>query len=40
MAITKHGTRVVQAAFEVAAEISEKQNLLDVLRGKVWPLAC
>ncbi|CAE7539342.1 APUM3 [Symbiodinium natans] len=36
MAITKHGTRVVQAAFEVAAEISEKQNLLDVLRGKVW----
>eukprot|EP00439_Symbiodinium_sp_Y106_P055015 s2572_g7.t1 len=35
MAITKHGTRVVQAAFEIS-EVSEKQNLLDVLKGKVW----
>ena len=38
MAITKHGTRVVQAAFEMS-EVSEKQNLLDVLKGKVWRLA-
>ena len=37
MAITKHGTRVVQAAFE-NSEVSEKQNLSDVLKGKVWPL--
>ena len=36
MAITKHGTRVVQAALE-AAELPERLKLLSALRGRVWP---
>eukprot|EP00913_Durusdinium_trenchii_P031334 g29341.t1 len=35
MAITKQGTRVVQAALE-AAELSEKMNIVAALRGRVW----
>ncbi|CAL1165690.1 unnamed protein product [Cladocopium goreaui] len=35
MAITKHGTRVVQAALEVA-DLTEKLNLVMSLRGRVW----
>jgi hypothetical protein len=37
MAITKHGTRVVQAALEVA-DLTEKLNLVMSLRGRVWQL--
>lgn len=36
-AITKHGTRVVQAALEVG-ELPERLKLLAALRGRVWPL--
>jgi len=35
MAITKHGTRVVQAALDVA-DLPEKLNLVASLRGRVW----
>eukprot|EP00931_Biecheleriopsis_adriatica_P031186 TRINITY_DN18314_c0_g1_i1.p1 TRINITY_DN18314_c0_g1~~TRINITY_DN18314_c0_g1_i1.p1 ORF type:complete len:627 (-),score=164.43 TRINITY_DN18314_c0_g1_i1:8-1888(-) len=35
MAVTKHGTRVVQAALE-AADATEKYALASALKGKVW----
>ena len=37
MAITKQGTRVVQAALDIA-EPSEKLSIIASLKGRVWSL--